>query len=176
MTLGVGSSIIVLVPASELKVEKTIWKELLSSDIQCSPIQFTKRSYLGYNGIVNTNPIISNVKNGMHVSDNESGFNNHNHGCSVKFDSKSILISILITWSLILSGKPTGAQVWRSSDGYRDDYSNFVDRSKTTQGLTIFLTGLYGKMYGDWLQCLYLLNCFNRPTMKNQNKSIKDYQ
>ena len=132
MTLGVGSSIIILVPTSELEVENTIWKELLSSDIQCSPIQFTKRSYLGYNGIVNTNPIISNVKNGMHVSDYESGFNNHNYGCNIKFDSESTSISILITWTLVLSGKTTGVQVWRSSGGYRDGYSNFSDRSKTT--------------------------------------------
>ena len=117
MTLGVGSSIIVLVPASELRVENTIWKKLLCSDIKYLPIQFTKKSYLGYNGIVNTNPIISNVKNGMHVSDYESGFNNHNYGCNVKFDSESISISMIITWSLLLSGKTTGVQVWRSSDG-----------------------------------------------------------
>ena len=87
MTLGVGSSIIVLVPRSELKVENSIWKELLSSDVNFSPIQLTKNSYLGYNGVINTNPILSNVKNGMHISDYESGFNNHNYGCNVKFDS-----------------------------------------------------------------------------------------
>ena len=143
MTLGVGSSIIVLVPRSELKVENSIWKELLSSDVNFSPIQLTKNSYLGYNGIINTNPMLSNVKNGMHVSDFESGFNNHNYGCNVKFDSESISISVLITWSIVLLGKTTGVQVWRSGDGYRDVYSNFADRSKTTQGLTTLLNVLY---------------------------------
>lgn len=31
-------------------------------------------------------------------------------------------------------------------------------------------------MYGDRMQSLYLLNCFNRDLMNNQNKCIKEYK
>ena len=75
-----------------------------------------------------------------------------------------------------MAGKTTGVQVWRNGDIYRDVYSNFADRSKTTQGLTTLLNSLYLEMYGDRMQCLYLLNCFNRALVKNQNKCIKEYQ
>ena len=57
-----------------------------------------------------------------------------------------------------MAGQITGIQVWNNGNIYRDFYSKFADRSKTTQGLTTLLNSLYLEMYGDRMQCLYLLN------------------
>ena len=118
MTINIGESIIVLIPTSALKEEQLIWDALLCSDVKSTPIQFTKNSYLGYTGIVNTNPMLSNVKNGMHLPDYVSGFNSHNYGCSINFDTESSSISILITWYMIMAGITTGIKVWRNGAIY----------------------------------------------------------
>ena len=126
MTIDVGASIIVLIPAIELKEEELIWNTLLYSDVKSLPIQSTKKSYIGYIGIINTNPMLSNVKSSMHVSDYVSEFNSHHYSYTVKFASDTTWISIIITWHIIFVGKTTGVQVWRSGDGYRDVYSNLL--------------------------------------------------
>ena len=70
----------------------------------------------------------------MHLSDYQSGFGSHNYGCDITFSEDTE--SILITWQEVLDGKNDGLQVWRFGVIYRDVYSNFADRSKTSQGLT----------------------------------------
>ena len=68
-----------------------------------------------------------------------------------------------------------GIQVWKVGDTYRDVFSNFADRSKTSHGLNALLNSLYNEVYGDRLQSLHLINCFHRATMKNPNKKIHEY-
>ena len=67
-------------------------------------------------------------------------------------------------------------QVWRSSATYRDVFSNFSNRSKTSHGLTVLFNSLYDEIYGYRLQLLHLINCFNIATIENQNKTICEYQ
>lgn len=55
-------------------------------------------------------------------------------------------------------------------------YSKFADCSKTSQGLTALRNTLYAEVYGDWLQCLNLINYYDRENMKNQGKQIHDYE
>ena len=135
-----------------------------------------KEDYLGYMGDVATNPICNNVISSMYVSDYELGFGTHNYGCSIMFSSATFSTSILLTWKEVLEGRKNGTKVWRSGDVYRYVYSNFADRSKMSQSLIALMNSLYAEVYGDQLQCLDLMNCFNQANMKNQNKLIRDYQ
>ena len=54
-------------------------------------------------------------------------------------------------------------------------YTNFADRSKTTQGLNSLMISLYSEVYGDRLQCLHLLLCYNRANNKSQSVTIRKY-
>lgn len=128
-------------------------------------------------GVVSTNTLIDNVSNGMHLSDNELGFGTHNYGCCITFCSStsSDTESILITWQEVLDGKKRFVSM-EKGDIYLDVYSNFVDRSRTSQGLTGLMNSLYAKVYGDRLQCLNLIKCYNRAIMKYQMKLVRGYE
>ena len=127
-------------------------------------------------GVVFTNPFINNISSGMHLSEYASEFGTHNYDCFIMFSSSNSSESILIAWQEVLDGKKNGIQVWRSGEAYRDIYSNFIDHSKTTHGLTWLMNILYPEVYGDRLQCLNLINCFNRANVKNQGKTIREYE
>ena len=104
---------------------------------------------------------------GMHLSDYKQGCGRHYYGCAIDFASEKENFSLLLTWGEIIDGRRNGVQVWRGSDTYRDVYTNFADRSKTSCGLTAFFNSLYDEVYGDFLQSLHLINCFNRAVIKN---------
>ena len=117
MTRKVGESILLLVPTRYLDDPFTPWYELISSDIPCSDFSFTKQSYRGYIGTIITNPKISQVSTGMHISDYSDGFGNHNHGSNVMFgECDHEMIAVLVTWKHVLEGKRDGIMVWREED------------------------------------------------------------
>ena len=174
MLRSVGERLLVLIPSHYSTMSTTKWLGLFESDISSSPVEFTNHQFVGYTGVVSTNPFFDNVSNGMHLSDYQSGFGTHNYGCHITFSEDTE--SILITWQEVLDGGKNGLQVWRLGDIYRDVYSNFADRCKTSQGLTGLMNTLYSEVYGDRLQCLHLMNCYNRAIMKNQMKLVRTYE
>ena len=64
-------------------------------------IEFTKASYYGFIGIIKTNPSVSMINSGMHVTDYHAGFGNHNFGCTVKISPDD---NISITLKTIMEG------------------------------------------------------------------------
>ena len=136
MTRDIGESLLVLLPPRYEDDTISSWFSLMSTYIKYIDICFTKHEYRGYIGIVNTNPILAQVQNGMHRSDYSAGFGNHNYGCNVIFEgSDSIANPIrhtcLITWKHVLEGKIDGIMVWKESNIFRNVYSNFADCCKT---------------------------------------------
>ena len=174
-TCAVLEEVLVMVPIRHRLDESSEWYELLNSDVQSTEFEFTNDKFIGFKGIVVTNPMCDKFVNGMHPRDYELDFRSHNYGCTVDFVSEQQTYSLLLTWSEIVSGRRNGIQVWHFGDTYRDVYQNFADRSKTSQGLNALFNTLYDEVYGDRLQSLYLMNCFNRATNKNLNKTIRQY-
>ena len=86
MTRDIGESLLVLLPTRYADDAFSSWFSLMSSDIKYIDICFTKHNYRGYIGIVNTNPLLVRVQNGMHRSDYSAGFGNHNYGCNIRFE------------------------------------------------------------------------------------------
>ena len=109
MLCSVGEQLLVLVPSHFYTTTTTKWTGPFDSDISSAPFEFTKDHFLGYTGVVSTNPYFDNVSNGMHLSDYASGFGTHNYGSSITFSSStsSDTESILITWQEVLDGKKT---------------------------------------------------------------------
>ena len=175
-TRTILEQLLVTVPHRYCIKESSKWYNVLKSDLKSIIVEFTNEKFTGLIDIVATNPMCNQVQSGMHLTDYESGFGNHNNGCTINFVSKKQTLTILLTWKEIIGGRKNGIQVWQISDTYRDIFSNFADRSKVSHGLTALFNSLYNKVYGDRLQSLHLINCFNRATMKNQNKSIRKYQ
>ena len=123
--------------------------------------------YRGYIGIVNTNPTLAQVQNGMHRSDYSAGFGNHNYDCNVSFkgsDSTANPMSrtCLITWNHVLEGKIDGIMEWREINIFRNVYSNFAHHCKTNQGVLAVLNTLFPKVYEDRIQCMHLIHCYHR--------------
>ena len=105
MLRSVGERLLVLIPSHYYTMPTTKWSGLFESDISSSPVEFTKHQFLGYTGVVSTNPFFDNFFNGMHLSDYQSGFVTHNYGCAITFSEDTE--SILITWQEVLEGKKT---------------------------------------------------------------------
>jgi len=174
MTRKVGESILLLVPTRYLDDPFTPWYELMSSDIPCSDFSFTKQSYRGYIGTITTNPKISQVSAGMHISDYSDGFGNHNYGSNVKFgECDHEMIAVLVTWKHVLEGKRDGIMVWREEESFRNVFVNFSDRGKTNQGMLGLLNTLFLEVYGDRIQCMHLIHCYYRKTILMQQQYMK---
>ena len=176
MVREVGESIVVLVPLS-YKVDTTgKWRHLFQSDINYTDVTFNKIEYGCYNCEVATNPMYDNVIGGMQLSDFQLGFGTHNYGCHLEFSRESTAsLGVLVTWDEVMNGKKNGIQIWHGGEDYRDVYTNFADRSKTTQGLNSLMNSLYSEVYGDRLQCLHLLLSYHRANNKNQAVTIRKY-
>ena len=178
MTRDIGESVLVLLPSRYADDTFSSWHYLMSTDIKFIDISFTRHNYRGYIGIITTNPILARVQNGMHRSDYTAGFGNHNYGCNVSFEGSDsqanpITHSCLITWKQVLEGKIDGIMVWRENSIFRNVYSNFDDRCKTNQGVLAVLNTLFPEVYGDRIQCMHLIHCYHRTTIKMQQKYIK---
>ena len=77
--------ILVLVPLFFEVENITPWSELFGGTAKRVDITFTKQGYAGFIGTVLTNPSLSKVNSGMHISDYIAGFGNHNYGCNLSF-------------------------------------------------------------------------------------------
>ena len=176
MTSAITEQLLVMVPTHHHLNESSKWYDLTNSDIKNTALEYTNEKFIGYLGVVITNPMRAQVISGMQLRDYEVGFANHNYGCTLDFSSGENTLSVLLTWNEILQGRKNGIQVWRSGTTYRDVFSNFADRSRTSHGLTALFNSLYDEVYGDRLQSLHLINCFNRATIKLQSKAIREYE
>ena len=175
MTRNVGESLLVMIPSRHGDDPISNWFSLMDSNIPYIDISFTKHDYRGYIGTVTTNPSLYRVQNGMHRSDYAAGFGNHNYGCNITFqgsDSSSFSFTSLITWRHVLEGKIDGVMIWRESSDFRNVYTNFNDRCKTNQGLVAVLNMLFLEVYGDCIQCMHLIHCYHRSTIKMQQKHM----
>ena len=178
MTRDIGESLLVLIPTRYADDAFSSWFSLMSSDIRYIDICFTKHNYRGYIGIVKTNPILARVQNGMHRSDYSAGFGNHNYGCNISFEDSDTTTNdtshtCLITWKHVLEGKIGGVMVWRDSHMFRNVFPNFANRGKTNQGVLAVLKTLFPEVYGDRIQCMHLIHCYHRITIKMQQQYIK---
>ena len=117
MTRKVGETLLVLLPSRYGDDNFSEWFSLMSSDICYVDITFTKHKYRGYIGIVTTNPILSRVQNGMHRSDYDVGFGNHNYGCNVMFQGHTNFITFLSIRVTIRDRH--GSLIKHSGDVYR---------------------------------------------------------
>ena len=176
MTTTITEQLLVMVPTHHHLDESSKWYDLTNSDINNTTLEYTHEKFIGYIGVVVTNPMRAQVISGIHLRDYEVGFGNHNYGCTIDFSSNTHTHSVLLIWNEVLQGRKNGIQVWRSGTTYRDVFSNFADRSKTSHGLTALFNSLYDEVYGDRLQSLHLISCFNRATIKSQNKALREYE
>ena len=154
MTRIVGESLIVLLPHRYQSDHFSPWYEMMASNTKSMEVTFSKKRYIVYVAVVTTNPILSQVQNGMHYSDYVAGFGNHNYGCNLIFhnDEGEINYSSLITWKEVLDGRQDVIQIWSSGSSFRNVYQKFCDRRKTNQGLKAVLNRLYPEVYGDRIQ------------------------
>ena len=161
MLVEVGDIVLVLLPSCYIE-DDNFWSEILLSDIPKHEIHFSKQTYFGLNATVLTNPSLSRVTNGMHVSDYMAGFGNHNYGCTLEFSLKHLT---LLTRSTVLNGRKEGIQVWRRSHDFRNVFLNYSARIKTSRGIQALTNLLYDEIYGDRIQALHMLDCHNRATI-----------
>ena len=79
---------------------------MLQRDLKYTEVIYNKVEYGCYHSIVATNPMYSEVIDGMHLSDFESGFGNDNYGCHLEFSTESSSsLGVLVTWKEVIDGK-----------------------------------------------------------------------
>lgn len=96
------------------------------SDVPQQEVCFSKQTYFGLNTTVLTTPLLSQVTNGMYVSDYIAGFGNHNVGCTLEYSLKHLSS---LTWSLVLEGRKDGIQVWRKSHDFRNVFLKLFSKN-----------------------------------------------
>jgi hypothetical protein len=179
MVLEKQSKVLVLVPFQPkcaFLVQDLFWYSIRPDEYMnyFCVIQFKKIKYHCISGTVETNQKLNDVKSGISQLDLKDGFENKNSGCLINFglDDEQDNIYKLITWSMVLHGKTDGIQVWTKRKDFRNLSTAFNNRKKTNDGLISFLNTMYLEMFGDRMQCLYLLSCFYRTQIKQ--KQIKN--
>lgn len=176
MIRTVSEKLLIMIPIKHHTDKWSKWYTLSNSGVQSTSFEYTNQKNIRLIGVVVNNPMRNQVMSGMQLKDYEEGFGHHNYGYTLDFVSDQQTFSLLLTWGKIIDGRRNDVQVWHSSDCYRDVFTNFADHSKTSHGITALINLLYDEVYGDRLQSLHLIHCFNRAIMKNQDKSIKDYE
>ena len=63
--------------------------------------------------------------------------------------------------------------VWREGDSFRNVFINFSDRGETNQGMLALMNTLFLEVYGDRIQCMYLIHCYYRKTILMQQQYMK---
>ena len=69
-----------------------------------------------------------------------------------------------------------GLQVWRHSNEFRNVYTNYKDRRKTSRGIHALTNQLFEEVYGDRVQALHLLDYHNKSIILIQNLQIKTFE
>ena len=105
------------------------------------------------------------------------GLGRNNSGCLINFgeDDDGDTIYKLVTWNMVLKGGMSGIQVWSERTEFRNLATAFNNRKKTNIGLVSLLNAMYIEMFGDRVQCMYLISCFYRTQLKQKQLEIKSY-
>ena len=72
-----------------------------------------------------------------------------------------------------MEGRMDGVQVWRHTTDFRNVYSNYKDRRKTSRGIHALTNQLFEEVYGDRVQALHLLYFHNKSIILIQNLQLK---
>ena len=105
------------------------------------------------------------------------GLGTKNSGCLINFgdDDDGDPIYKLVTWNMVLKGGISGIQVWSERTEFRNLATAFNNRKKTNIGLVSLLNAMYYEMFGDRMQCMYLISCFYRTQLKQKQLEIKSF-
>ena len=122
-----------------------------------------------------TNPKRDSVLSGITQYDLMDGLGSNNSGCLVDFgvDAENFTILKLVTWNMVFKGGIVGLQVWSQRKDIRNLGTAFNNRKKPNIGLVSLLNAMYFEMYGDRLQCTYLIACFYRTQLKQKQLDMK---
>ena len=85
MLIEVDDTVLILLSSCYIDGDISPWSKILRSDTPKNKVHFSKHIYFGLNTTVLTNPLISQVTNGMYISDYIAGFGNQNFCCTVQF-------------------------------------------------------------------------------------------
>ena len=175
MVLDKHTNILVLVPfkiVCECLLQDSFWSNIDSESFlnYQTVIQFKKKKYHCVLGSIITNPKLESVRSGISQYDLMDGLGTKNSGCLVDFgfDNNNDNILKLITWNMVLKGRVTGLQVWSQRKDIRNLGTAFNNRKKTNIGLVSLLNAMYYEMYGDRLQCMFLVSYFYRTQLKQK--------
>ena len=179
MVLNKEASILVLIPFKPecpLLQQDSFWFSIDNNSFMNyqSIVQFKKKKYHCISASVSTNPKLESVKSGITQFDLIDGLGSKNSGCLINFgnDDDGDLIHKLITWNMVLMGGITGIQVWSDRKEFRNLSTAFNNRKKTNIGLVSLLNVMYYELYGDRLQCMYLMSCFYRTQLKQKQLEL----
>ena len=140
MQCDIGETLLVLVPLFDEVENITPWSELFGGATKRVDITFTKQSYAGFVATVVTNPSLSKVTSGIHITDYIAGFGNHNYGCNLSFGPELIF---LLPWKLVMDGMIGGIHVWKKGNTHRHVFANYRARIKTTRGIQALTNCLF---------------------------------
>ena len=180
MVLEKETNVLVLIP---FKIEcssllnDSFWTSIESATFMNyeSMIQFKKKKYHCVSATIATNPQLESVLSGISQYDLMDGLGSKNSGCLINFglDEENDNILKLVTWNMVLKGGVVGLQIWSQRKDVRNLGTAFNNRKKTNIGLVSLLNAMYFEMYGDRLQCTFLIACFYRTQLKQKQLDIK---
>ena len=167
MVLHKDTKILVLIPFNPqcpLLQQDSFWSSIDSNIFTNyqNIIQFKKMEYHCVSASIKTNPKLESVQSGISHFDLMDGLGSKNSGCLIHFgeDDDCDPIYKLITWNMVLKGRINGIQVWSERTEFRNLSTAFNNRKKTNIGLVSLLNAMYFELFGDTMQCMYLLSCF----------------
>ena len=155
MILKVDTPVIVLVRDSHsFSKDETL--------LPSGSVIFNKHKYKIYYFRVHSNIKLNDVCDGMEQNEFFHGFGVGNYGITMLYESPDSRkqYTQLITWRDVLQGGANGLQVWEKQNYFRNLAKLFHNRKSTDDGIMRLMTLCYHKLYGDRVQCGYLLVCY----------------
>ena len=153
MKLKPSSGVILLVPKShQISLDNSFWS--------IWTITFNKITFDAYKFIVH-----SNIKLSQYFGLESWGFKHDlgagNYGITLLLRSGETKqhFTQLVTWQEVIEAGKTGIQVWEYHHSIQNLSEPFQYRRKE-KSLQSLLSVLYSKLYGDQVQCAYLLTMF----------------
>ena len=94
--------------------------------------------------------------------DFKHGLSCGNYGVTLEYksDDGHDRFKQLVTWNEVLNGCRDGLLVWERRNTFWNMSQLFCNRSSSDESLQRFLNQIYDELYGDRLQCSYLLVCY----------------
>ena len=87
------------------------------------------------------------------------GFGVGNYSITMMYESeyRSSRYTQLVTWEEVLNAGVDGIQIWEYYNSFCNLSESFQNRKSSNESLLQFLQTCYEELYGDRLQCAYLL-------------------